>query len=183
MLICLQDWNGLIGNNFQKCQLVIIIKFENEKMKGHWINYFYSIIEKKFSWWWKRTLKKFSINGWEFHHYLHTYFLISFFAGGVSANSELFVAREILPQNSSQNGIITKHWLIPCIQEENLITLLDLKRIKTQFIGGLNLEDSYGTITFPPFGRRSTAGQILVEIDPIRYRFIISPTFHSNPQY
>lgn len=41
-------------------------------------------------------------------------------------------------------------------------------RQKTQFIGGLNLQDNYGTITFPPMGRRATAGQILIEIDPIR---------------
>ena len=39
---------------------------------------------------------------------------------------------------------------------------------KNQFIGGLNLQDDYGIISFPPDGRKAASGQVLVEHEPVR---------------
>ena len=39
---------------------------------------------------------------------------------------------------------------------------------KNQFIGGLNLQDDYGLISFPPDGRKTASGQVLVEHEPVR---------------
>ena len=47
---------------------------------------------------------------------------------------------------------------------------------KNQFIGGLNLQDDYGLISFPPDGRKAASGQVLVEHEPVRSAILELPS-------
>jgi len=94
--------------------------------------------------------------------------MISIISGGVSANTNMYVARGFVPGHPSKEFCIVyvSVGLRPLFSQTGENTTIS--RPKKLFIGNLNLAENYGTIRLPPIGRRAFAGQILVEVNPIR---------------